>query len=657
MRPENHVTVNDCPVTIRLMTIAGSQPAPGSAQSPSAALWRSREYLRPYYSQLVFMLAAALIATGAEIAIPLLTKAAIDGPIASAARPGAAHSYGLLLVIGAAALALGIIEVALNMFRRWIQASAVAGMEQSMRDELYQHLQRLEPGFHDAWQSGQLLSRATTDLSAIRRFAGFGIIFMVVNVVSFAVIITLLIRLSPLLGLITAGVFAPVTMLCVKFERRYRVLSRRVQDQQDDLATNVEEAAAGIRVLKALGRARQASAGHSVLARTVYDTQVSKARLRGTFWASLDLVPNVAIALILLLGALAVSHHTLTTGGLVAFVALVLQLVWPIEAMGYILALGQEAATAAQRVYEILDTPPAVTSPPGRADQAGPVPRPRAATELTPLASNAGLASRASGTTPGRLVLEHVGFGFPGAPQPILRDVNLELAPGETLALVGATGSGKTTLLHLIVRLADATSGRISLDGTDIRELPLPALRSAVACAFEDPTLFSVSVRENVALGAPDATEAAVKAALAAAQADFVAELPWGLDTRIGEQGMTLSGGQRQRIALARAILAAPAVLLLDDPLSALDVHTEAKVTAALGEVLASTTALVVAHRPSTVELADRVAVLDRGEIIAVGSHHDLLVTCARYQYLMTAGPDAEAPDGAPSAAEAGASR
>jgi len=580
------------------------------------------------------MMAAALIATGAEIAVPLLTKAAIDGPIASAAQPGARHGYGLLFVIGAAALALGTIEVGLNMLRRWMQSSAVASLEQSMRDVLYQHLQRLEPGFHDAWQSGQLLSRATTDLSAIRRFAGFGIIFVVVNVVSFAVIITLQIRLNPLLGLLTAGVFAPVTMLCLKFERRYRILSRRVQDQQDDLATNVEEGAAGIRVLKALGRARQAAATHSALATTVYGTQVSKARLRGTFWAGLDLLPNVAIALVLLLGALAVSRHALTTGGLVAFVALVLQLVWPIEAMGYILALGQEAATAAQRVYEILDTPPAVTSP-----NAPLVPRPR------------------PDSAPGRLVLEHVAFQFPGAPDPILRDVCLELAPGETLALVGATGSGKTTLLQLIVRLADATAGRISLDGTDIRDMPLPVLRSAVACAFEDPTLFSVSVRENVSLGAPGASEAAVEAALAAAQADFVADLPWGLDTRIGEQGMTLSGGQRQRIALARAILAAPSVLLLDDPLSALDVHTEAKVTAALGQVLASTTALVVAHRPSTVELADRVAVLDAGQIIAVGTHRDLLATCARYQYLMTADAAAQPPPGDRSGAQAGAIR
>jgi ATP-binding cassette subfamily B protein len=564
------------------------------------------------------MLIAALLSSGAEIVIPLLTKAAIDGPIATSARsPG--HGHGLLVPIGLAAIGLGIAEVALNLLRRWAQATAVAGLEQSMRDEIYQHLQRLEPAFHDQWQSGQLLSRATTDLSAIRRFFSFGIVFMITSLASFIAIVVLLIRLNLLLGLLTAAVFAPVTALCLWFERRYSVLSRRVQDQQDDLATCVEEAAAGIRVIKALGRRDHSLTTHSRLARNVYETQLSKARLRGAFWASLDLVPNVAIAAILLIGALAVASGSLTTGGLVAFVALVLQLVWPIEAMGYILALGQEGATAAQRVYEILDTRPAITSLAPAVRAAPALPRPRS-----------------PGQESGRLVLSHVQFSYPGAEQPVLRDVCLELSPGETVALVGGTGSGKTTLLYLIARLADATGGSITLDGSDIRQLPLATLRTQVACAFEDPTLFSVSVRENVALGMPGASDDAIRTALAAAQADFVADLPWGLDTRIGEQGMSLSGGQRQRIALARAILAGPSVLLLDDPLSALDVHTEAKVTAALGQVLARSTALVVAHRPSTVALADRVAVLDHGEITAVGTHHELIATNRHYQFLMS---------------------
>jgi ATP-binding cassette subfamily B protein len=546
------------------------------------------------------MLAAAVAAAAAEIVIPLLVKAIIDGPITHG-------DSGALLPLGLAAAGFGLAEAALNLFRRWVQASAVTGMERSMRDSLYAHLQRLHVGFHDEWQSGQLLSRATTDLSAIRRFAGFGVIFFITNVVTFVAVIALLIQLNRWLGLLTGCVFLPVVAICTRFERRYRVLSRRAQDQQGDLATYVEEAATGVRVLKALGRRAEASARHAAQAELVRATQVQKARLRGTFWAALDLVPNAVIGLILLLGALAVSRNELSLGGLVAFIALTLELVWPIEALGYILASGQEAATAAQRIYEIFDTEPAVRD-----------------------------SSRQRGAgKQGRLRFDGVTFRYPGARTPVLRGVTLELEPGETVALVGPNGAGKTTLLQLVPRLAEVSGGSILLDGTDIRELPLAELRSAIGCAFEDATLFSASVRENVSYGAPGADEQAILDALAAAQADFVAGLPWGLDTRIGEQGMALSGGQRQRVALARAILARPRVLLLDDPLSALDVHTEAKVTAALAQVLAESTALVVAHRPSTVALADRVVLLDEGVIAAAGSHRELLAV-SRYRELMS---------------------
>jgi len=627
------MTVNTGPATIRQVvtpdaeTHAGIRREHGS-QLPRAALWRVRQYLRPYYRQILIMLVAALLGAGAEIVIPLLTKKAIDGPIAtSASTPG--HGHGLLVPIGLAAIGLGIAEVALNLLRRWAQGTAVAGLEQSMRDEIYQHLQRLEPAFHDQWQSGQLLSRATTDLSAIRRFFSFGIVFMITSSASFIAIVVLLIRLNLLLGLLTAAVFAPVTALCLWFERRYSVLSRRVQDQQDDLATCVEEAAAGIRVIKALGRRDHSVAIHSRLARNVYETQLSKARLRGAFWASLDLVPNVAIAAILLIGALAVASGSLTTGGLVAFVALVLQLVWPIEAMGYVLASAQEAATAAQRVFELFDAPPAITdhgaAVPGHARAPGPA---RAAGP-----ARAPGQARAPGA---RLEFQGVAFGHPGAGRRVLTGVTLVLEPGTTVALAGATGSGKTTLLQLVPRLADVTAGSIRLDGADIRSLPLDVLRSRVACAFEEATLFSASVRENVTFGAPGASDQDIAAALGAAQAGFAYDLPWGLDTRIGEQGMSLSGGQRQRIALARAILARPGVLLLDDPLSAVDVQTEAMATRALHRVLADTTALVVAHRPSTVALADTVALLDGGVITAVGTHAELVESEPAYRDLMT---------------------
>jgi ATP-binding cassette subfamily B protein len=558
------------------------------------------------------MLAAAVGAVGAELVIPLLAKSVIDGPIAH-------DSKALLIPLGLAAVGLGAVGALLNMIRRWIQAGAVAQIEKAIRDDLYAHLQRLPPSFHDRWQSGQLLSRATTDLSSIRRFAGFGLIFLITNLMTFVAVVALLVRLNWWLGLVTGAVFVPLVPVCLRFERRYRVLSRRVQDQQGDLATLVEEAATGIRVLKALGRRRQAAARHDAQAARICRTQVEKATLLGSFWALLDLIPNAVIGIVLVLGAVAVSRHALTLGGLVAFITLALQLVWPVEALGYIIAAGQEAGTAAQRVLEIFDTEPDIQDQDHDAERAVArvaVPGPRAAPK-------------------GRLVFDHVRFQYPGSTEPVLRDVTLELEPGKTLVLTGATGSGKSTLLQLVPRLADVSSGSVRLDGTDVREIPLPALRTAVGCAFEDATLFSASVRENVTFGAPDADETAVEAALTAAQARFAYDLPWGLDTRIGEQGIALSGGQRQRIALARAILAGPGVLLLDDPLSALDVHTEERVTQALHEILAGATALVVAHRPSTVALADTVALLSGGVIAATGSHRELLASNPEYADLM----------------------
>jgi ATP-binding cassette, subfamily B, bacterial len=616
-----------------------------------------REYLRPYYLGLFLMILAAVLAVTAETVIPLITKSVIDSVVVRGIRSE-------LVPLSIAAMALGTFQAGLNFFRRWSVASAVAGMEKTIRDDLYHHLQRLEPAFHDAWQSGQLLSRATNDLSTIRRFAGFGVVFFITNTWTFLLIIGLLIDMNWWLGLLTGCLFMPVTLLCLKFEKKYRVLSRRYQDQQGDLATYVEEAATGIRVLKSLGRRGEAQAQHLEQSKVVYRTQVAKSRLRGTFWAGLDMVPNAVIGLLLLLGALAVSRHELSLGGLVAFVTLTLLLVWPIEAMGFIIATGQEAATAAQRIYEIFDTQPAIADPyrnaadepdrpglvAGQAQLVKPVaPTAEVATRQLPTVRRSGSTSRAAG----HLVFDQVTFGYPGARSPVLRGVSLDLQPGETVALVGATGSGKTTLLHLVPRLADVTGGAIRLDGTDIRDLPLPELRTRVGCAFEDPTLFSASVRENVSFGVQDATEEDVLLALEAAQAEFIADLPWGLDTRIGEQGMALSGGQRQRVALARAILAKPQVLMLDDPLSALDVHTEAKVTAALAEVLTASTALVVAHRPSTVLLADRVALLQDGVIAAVATHHELLATDRRYRLLMSADDQEDSSSGL----TAGASR
>ncbi len=582
--------------------------------SPVAALWRLHPYLRPYRYRLALLLLAAILSTGTEIVIPLIAKDVIDGAIAH-------HDRALLLPLGLLAVGLGAAGAALSLIRRWGVGNAVAGMEQAIRDDLYRHLQRLDPAFHDEWQSGQLLSRATTDLSSIRRFAGFGLVFIVISILTFAAVTGLLISLNWWLGLVTGVMFAPVLVFCTRFERRYKVLARRSQDQDGDLTTLIEEASTGVRVLKSLGRGPEASRAHLDQAAALGKTRIEMAVVDGIFWSTLNLVPNAAIAISVVLGAFAISRHSLSIGGLVAFITLALQLVWPVEALGYILASGEEAATAAQRVLEIFDAQPTITD---EAPATGPV------------TSAARQIQRTAGVEPGSVRYEHVCFSYPGATAPVLRDVNLHVPAGETLVLVGATGAGKTTLLQLVPRLADATGGRVLVGGTDVRDIPLAELRSAVGCAFEEATLFSASVLENVTFGAASATDDEVEAALTAAQARFAYDLPWGLNTRIGEQGMALSGGQRQRVALARAILARPQVLLLDDPLSALDVHTEERVTRALGQILAGVTAIVVAHRPSTVALADRVALLDGGVIAATGSHRELMANEPIYANLMT---------------------
>jgi ATP-binding cassette subfamily B protein len=554
------------------------------------------------------MFAAALLGVGAGIVIPLVTKAIIDGPVARGER-------SLLLPLALVGFGLGAVEAILTFVRRWIQSTAVLGMETAIRSDLYRRLQRLPVSFHDRWQSGQLLSRAVTDLGVIRRFIGFGLIFLIVNLLTYATVLVLLLRLSVPLGLIVLVATLPILAISRSWTRQYFVISRRVQDQQGDLATVVEESAGGVRVVKAFGRRELVDARFGEVAGRLAGSWMDAVRLRARFWTLLDVIPDLALAVVLCVGALAVAKGLLSLGGLIAFLSLQLQLVWPIDALGWILAIGQEAATAAERVYEVLDTPVEIADLPG----------------AIPL-----------GRVRGRLRLEGVGFRYPGGDRPVLHDVSLEVEPGETLALVGATGSGKTTLVSLVPRLYDVTKGRITLDGHDLRGLRLESLRRVVAVGFEEPILFSASVRENLMLGIAEATEEEIATALEVARAEFVFELPWGLDTRIGEQGLSLSGGQRQRLALARAVLARPRVLVLDDPLSALDVHTEALVEEALARVLAGTTGLVVVHRPSTLALADRVALLEGGTITAVGTHRELLASVPAYRSILSQDADEE---------------
>jgi ATP-binding cassette subfamily B protein len=579
----------------------GPQPHPPASVK---SLWRLRSYLRPHVWSLAIMLVASLAGVAVAILIPLQIKALIDGPITD-------HDKSGVLPLALTVLGLGVLEAVLVWWRRWTQSKAVLSVETAMRHDLYDRLQELPMSFHSQWQSGQLLSRATTDLSAIRRFSGFGMLFLLVNVTQVVATTIVLLNMYWPLGLVVAATAAPIVWLSMRFEKRYVVVSRRVQDQQGDLATLAEEGAVGIRVIKSFGRAGHVGRQYDDAARRLWDSSVDKVRLSAKFWTFLEMIPNLAVVVVLLLGAIGVGRGQLTPGELVAFITLMLSLVWPVASLGVILAMAQEAMTSAARVLEIYDMTPDIVS-----------------------------GTAAAPDARGHLRFEHVDFTFPGSDTQVLRDVNLDLAPGETVAVVGATGSGKTALTSLVPRLYDVTGGRVTIDGVDVRDYSLQELRSLVATAFEEPTLFSMSARENLTLGRADATEEEIEEALQIAQAGFVHDLPWGLDTRVGEQGMSLSGGQRQRLALARAVLAQPKVLVLDDTLSALDVHTEKLVEEALRRVLAATTGLVVAHRASTVLLADKVALLQDGTITHVGQHRELLTTVPAYRELLAADSD-----------------
>jgi ATP-binding cassette, subfamily B, bacterial len=566
------------------------------------ALWRVLPYLRPHKKKLAFIAGSAVLSVGAQLAVPLIAKAAIDGPIHDGNKRGLVP----LLVL---AVVLAIFELSLTYRRRLALSHVALTVETELRDDFYAQLQRLEVGFHDRWQSGQLLSRANSDISLIRRFAAFGAIFMVIITLEVTVIFALLLSLDVRLGLLTIATAIPVVILCRQFERRYHLVVRDIQDQTGDLTTLIEEAARGIRVIKAFGRSDEMFRRYDVQCQRLRTTELDRVRVHTRFVWVLGLIPNLTLAAVLLGGAFAVSWGSLSVGGLVAFVSYLLILVFPIEELAWILAMAEEAETAAGRVWEVFDTEPLIAD------------RPDART-----------ITRARG----EIRLEQVQFVYPGTEKTVLRGVDLAVQPGETLALVGATGAGKTTIATLLARLQDPSGGRVTLDGHDLRDLTLRSLRAHIGFAFEEATLFSASVRENLLIGWPDATETDIENALEVAQATFAYDLPWGLDTRIGEQGLSLSGGQRQRIGLARAIIGRPRVLVLDDPLSALDVHTEARVEEALRPILADRTALVVVHRPSTVALADRSALIDGGRIAATGSHHDLLAREPRYAAILS---------------------
>jgi ATP-binding cassette subfamily B protein len=576
-----------------------------------AAILRIYPYAKPAMPRIYLGMASAMLAAIVALLIPQVLGQLVDGALGNGDASEIWWPVGIVL-------ALGVTEAAMIWFRRQFVLVPGTHVESRMRNALYNRLQDLPVGFHDRWPSGQLLSRAISDLNLIRRWISFGIVLLVVNVLTIFVGFALLLRINWMLGIAFMICSIPLWIYGYFFENRYSIVARRSQDQAGDLATSVEEAVHGIRVLKAFGRGKYALKNFASQAEDLRGTEIEKARTIANIWLWLLLVPDVTFAICLLGGVWLASLGQVTVGELVAFFATATVLRWPVESIGFLLSMTVDTRTAVDRFFEVLDAPNTITDPEHPKTIAAPT---------------------------GRLVFAGVHFRYEDSPAQypdLLDGIDLELVPGETMAVVGLTGSGKSTLTALTGRLYDVTGGSISLDGVDIRELTRTELRSHLAMAFEDATLFSASVRDNVLLGRPESTDAELAEALDIAQADFVYELPDGLDTKVGEEGLSLSGGQRQRLALARAIAAKPSVLVLDDPLSALDVDTEALVEAALRRVLASTTALIVAHRPSTVMLADRVALLEGGRITAVGRHSELLASSEHYRFVISSLEDEE---------------
>ena len=566
------------------------------------ALRRYLPYLRPYAWLVAVFALSQLGSLAAAASIPKVIQAIIDGPITHRDFRGLLEVTALLVVIAS-------LEFTLILLRRVFSGLAAFHMETDLRNDFYAHLQSLQVSFHDNWQSGQLLSRAIADINTVRRFVSFGLIWFMQIFVTFAVVLVLMLQLDLRLALVVVLCMIPIAIASHIFHDRYKLIARRLQDLTGDLTTTIEEMATGVRIVKAFGRMPLMQRRFEEEARTIRTTTLEGVRSRAELWSEINLLPNLSLVAVLLLGGLDVVQGRLTIGGLVAFMSYVFMLTWPMDALGWVLSMSEECKTASQRLVEVLDSRPEIAD------------RPHA---------------RRLERSHGRLEFRNVGFRYPSSDEWILRGLDLVVEPGETVGMVGRTGSGKTTLAYLAPRLYDVSEGAVLLDGVDVRDITLSSLRSHIGFAFEDPILFSASVHENLVMGRPVVSDQELKRAIDVAQAGFVWDLPWGLETRVGEQGYTLSGGQRQRLALARAVLGSPPVLVLDDPLSSVDVHTEATIERALASVLEGVTGLLVVHRPSTLALADRVALIDGGSVVASGTHAELMRGNSLYRALLS---------------------
>lgn len=577
-----------------------------------ARLWR---IIAPIRGRLFLGLLVTIGASVVGLMIPQVLEVLVNNLNTSA-------TAATVWLAGGVVIALGLIEAVLLWLRRVFAVGPSTNIERQMRVRFYTRILDMPVAFHNDWGSGQLLSRAQQDVSQIRRWIAFGMIMMVSSAATVLVGIYMMSRSSVLLAGIFLIVIIPIIWLTYRFQQAFSVLTRRSQDLNGEISTNVEQSVQGIRVLKSFGRSKQALKNFEIPAGALRDNEVRKAATTARFDMFMLALPETMLGVSLLLGLLQVNAGGMNVGQLASFFATATLVVGPTRLLGMLFGQAVNATTALERYFEVMDAENTIVSP----------------TQPVPV-------DIAHAT--GELVMDEVRFRFHDAPddQPdLFRGVNLHIQPGETMALVGVTGNGKSTLLQLVPRIFDITGGSITIDGVAVHDMDLGDLRKLTAFAFEDTTLFSSSVRDNVLLGVdpelPETTRDDLAwQALYAADAGFVTDLVDGINTRIGEEGFSLSGGQRQRIALARAIAARPALLLLDDPLSALDTKTEERVIDQLQTVLDKTTTFIIAHRSSTVALADRVALLDHGKIVAVGTHQELLSSSTRYRYIMASQP------------------
>ena len=555
-------------------------------------------FLRPYTRGAVVSLVLAGLAMGATVAIPWLTGRAID-EIDSGNRDGLTT---LVLVIAGVAL----LRVVLSVARRLVAGRVSLAVEVDLRNLVYAHLQSLELGFFAATQTGQLMSRATVDLQSVRFFLGYGLVFIAQSALTIVLAAAAMLALQPGLGALALIPVPFVVLVAARYGRRSRPSLQEVQQRIAELTADVEENVSGVRVVKAFAAEPRRLERFRGSVTRVFDQSMDATRLRAFYNPFIGFLPNLGLAVILLIGGRQVVAGTLTLGDFTAFYAYLLMLIGPMRQLGIALGLAQRATASGARLFELLDREPRLVAP---AD-ARPLPEGR-----------------------GRVELRDVTFAYENAAAPSLRDVSLVVEAGSTVALVGGTGSGKSTLVRLIARLYDPTSGSVLVDGADVRSLDLGELRRAIAVVDDDPFLFSATVHDNIAYGRPQATSRAevVLAAERAQAAGFVDGLPQGYDTRVGERGLTLSGGQRQRLAIARALLADPRILVLDDATSSVDATTEQAIKEALREVMAGRTTFVIAHRLSTIALADEIVVLEDGEVIAHGTHDELLTRSELY--------------------------